>query len=244
MQMLLIYEWSFCYLSYRQTENESSYYPTSSAFNHTIPFAEPYYINWYLHTTMRTWCLSSNMNEVCGGTRHMSYTACLEADDKWTQSPMYAWGDLASQQYSNDISHTSWGQHGAHPGDTGSRWAPWWPHEPCYLGCIRFWNKCITMFWTKSLVLVFFPRLFLWPPPPPGSNENRLLGMASIRENDICHQRLCAIIPALICDHMPSKNGRNYSSIPMILCFKNWTNIYHSHWINENNLRPVAEEEC
>ena len=28
----------------------------------------------------------------------------------------------------------SWGQHGAHLGPTGPRWASWWSHEPCYLG--------------------------------------------------------------------------------------------------------------
>ena len=28
----------------------------------------------------------------------------------------------------------SWGQHGAHLGTTGPRWAPCWLHEPCYLG--------------------------------------------------------------------------------------------------------------
>ena len=28
----------------------------------------------------------------------------------------------------------SWGQHGVHLGPTGSRWAPCWPHELCYLG--------------------------------------------------------------------------------------------------------------
>ena len=28
----------------------------------------------------------------------------------------------------------SWGQHGAHLGSTGPRWAQYWPHEPCYLG--------------------------------------------------------------------------------------------------------------
>ena len=27
-----------------------------------------------------------------------------------------------------------WGQHGAHLGPTGPRWAPCWPHQPCYLG--------------------------------------------------------------------------------------------------------------
>ena len=28
----------------------------------------------------------------------------------------------------------SWDQHGAHLGPPGPRWAPWWPHELCYLG--------------------------------------------------------------------------------------------------------------
>ena len=29
---------------------------------------------------------------------------------------------------------SSWGQHGTHLGPVGPRWAPCWPHEPCYLG--------------------------------------------------------------------------------------------------------------
>ena len=29
---------------------------------------------------------------------------------------------------------SSWGQHGAHLGPLGPRWAPCWPHEPCYHG--------------------------------------------------------------------------------------------------------------
>ena len=28
--------------------------------------------------------------------------------------------------------HGSWGQHGAHLGPVGLRWAPCWPHESCY----------------------------------------------------------------------------------------------------------------
>ena len=31
----------------------------------------------------------------------------------------------------------SWGQHGAHLGPVGPRWAPCWPHEPCYQGMSR-----------------------------------------------------------------------------------------------------------
>ena len=30
----------------------------------------------------------------------------------------------------------SWGQHGAHLRPTGSRWAPYWPYELCYLGML------------------------------------------------------------------------------------------------------------
>ena len=33
----------------------------------------------------------------------------------------------------------SWGQHGAHLGSTGPRWAPCWPHELCYLGYWPCW---------------------------------------------------------------------------------------------------------
>ena len=33
-----------------------------------------------------------------------------------------------------DLIAGSWDQHGVHLGPTGPRWAPCWPHEPCYLG--------------------------------------------------------------------------------------------------------------
>ena len=33
----------------------------------------------------------------------------------------------------------SWGQHGAHMGPTGPRWAPCWPHELCYPG---YFDEC------------------------------------------------------------------------------------------------------
>ena len=35
-------------------------------------------------------------------------------------------------------SQSSLGQHGAHLGPVGPRWAPCWPHEPCYQGCSAF----------------------------------------------------------------------------------------------------------
>ena len=33
------------------------------------------------------------------------------------------------------VIQSSWGQHGAHLGPVGPRWAPCWSHEPCYQGC-------------------------------------------------------------------------------------------------------------
>ena len=40
----------------------------------------------------------------------------------------------AWQKIKNPWKQGSWGQHGAHLGTTGPRWAPYWPHEPWYLG--------------------------------------------------------------------------------------------------------------
>ena len=47
---------------------------------------------------------------------------------------------------------SSWGQHGAHLGPTGPRWAPCWPHELCYLGpilhtCMINWNGIALQMW-------------------------------------------------------------------------------------------------
>ena len=58
---------------------------------------------------------------------------------------------------------SSWGQHGAHLGPVGPRWAPCWPHEPCYQGLLaseRFVK--ITLMYTslmehrKSTKLTYF----------------------------------------------------------------------------------------
>ena len=40
----------------------------------------------------------------------------------------------------------SWGQHGAHLGPTGPRWAPCWPYKPCYI-CRQVSTKarCLSM---------------------------------------------------------------------------------------------------
>ena len=39
-----------------------------------------------------------------------------------------------------------WGQHGAHLDPVGPRWAPCWPHEPCYQ--VRYWEHgCIIVYY-------------------------------------------------------------------------------------------------
>ena len=48
----------------------------------------------------------------------------------------------------NPRSQSSWGQHGAHLGPVGPRWALCWPHEPCYHGCCWIF---LTASWNKRL---------------------------------------------------------------------------------------------
>ena len=58
-----------------------------------------------------------------------SGAASDESFDKMTTFPFQCVCELPWYQ-------GSWGQHGAHLGPTGPRWAPCWPHEPCCLGCV------------------------------------------------------------------------------------------------------------
>ena len=51
---------------------------------------------------------------------------------------------------------SSWGQHGAHLGPTGPRWAPCWPREPCYLStyhCHQWHSLCSCHHWFKCTYL-------------------------------------------------------------------------------------------
>ena len=51
---------------------------------------------------------------------------------------LFTWKDSPWEQ-------GSWGQHGAHLGPTGPRWAPFRLHELCYLGYTSFyWNGALT----------------------------------------------------------------------------------------------------
>ena len=58
---------------------------------------------------------------------------------------------------------SSWGQHGAHLGPVGPRWAPCWPHEPCYRGYLIF--------------MMGLPKLLIWhlydDPPPKKKTKKK-----------------------------------------------------------------------
>ena len=41
----------------------------------------------------------------------------------------------------------SWGLHVAHLGTAGPRWAPFWPHEPCYQGAVNFAITLTYKYW-------------------------------------------------------------------------------------------------
>ena len=65
------------------------------------------------------------------------------------------------------------GQHGAHLGPIGPRWAPCWLHEPCYEGiyCTRaylmtsFWHTLHPVKYSQGfiVVIVSVPKGFKWP---------------------------------------------------------------------------------
>ena len=84
--------------------------------------------------------------------------------------PVYTWTEVQPQVWQS-LTHWSpwwqgsWGQHGAHLGPTGPRWAPCWPHELCYLGPqwnvwyfadfrYIFWKENICVFIQISLKFV------------------------------------------------------------------------------------------
>ena len=72
------------------------------------------------------------------------YSTCLTG--KW----QYPVRDHAVSSGVGPWKQGSWGQHGAHLGPTGPRWAPCWPHELCYLGLLKL---CSLM----SLLRTFIP---------------------------------------------------------------------------------------
>ena len=65
----------------------------------------------------------------------IQHCTCCELDPSliraWSGSH---WGVIRAFHWGSD----SRGQHGAHLGPVGPRWAPCWPHEPCYQGCLPY----------------------------------------------------------------------------------------------------------
>ena len=56
-----------------------------------------------------------------------------------------------------------WGQHGAHLGPTGPRWAPGGPHEPCYLGYSSVhYVFCYQYFWFNKMMCLNFQIIFMF----------------------------------------------------------------------------------
>ena len=55
-------------------------------------------------------------------------------NDQWFPAQMASCAEMTSQCAQGPRKQSSWGQHGAHLGPVGPRWAPCWPHAPCYQG--------------------------------------------------------------------------------------------------------------
>ena len=56
-------------------------------------------------------------------------------------------------------SHPRWGQHGAHLGPVGPRWAPCWPREPCYQGWRHYADR---VGWSLHCSVLFHFVLNMW----------------------------------------------------------------------------------
>ena len=63
--------------------------------------------------------------------RHRSDAKCRSVDPRVSLRKIY--------QKRCPRKQSSWGQHGTHLGPVGPRWAPCWPHEPCYQDALPEW---------------------------------------------------------------------------------------------------------
>ena len=57
---------------------------------------------------------------------------------------------------------SSWGQHGAHLGPVGPRWAPCWPHEPCYQGSYQCRDSHCGDMMVSQVPYLFDCDLYTW----------------------------------------------------------------------------------
>ena len=77
--------------------------------------------------TISFWCNLNCYEHVIIKFAHLARVLLWLIQIWYMISPVYS-----LYKYSHIAS--SCGQHGAHLGPVGPRWAPCWPHEPCYLG--------------------------------------------------------------------------------------------------------------
>ena len=90
----------------------------------------------YYFSTMRSnelyrvWRFPLTLSTMLSDASHMKELLPIRHPDGWNIEKM-AWnhGNRQATRW-----QSSWGQHVAHLGPVGPRWAPCWPREPCYQG--------------------------------------------------------------------------------------------------------------
>ena len=75
--------------------------------------------------------------------RYVIWLICLYYLDSSVNDVNPMNGDPSDLRTCICLKQGSWGQHGAHLGPTGPRWAPSWPHELCYLGQYSLHNGLV-----------------------------------------------------------------------------------------------------
>ena len=99
--------------------------------------------------------------------------------------------------YATSQTASSWGQHVAHLGPGGPRWAPCWPHKPCYQGyCLdetwispillnssEFTLKKTKVFRTNGLELIYSDGMVLYEPRVSSSSSLKMLQVTIILED-------------------------------------------------------------
>ena len=90
------------------------------------------YTGFLLSKESNTRCCSSRINLSIVKPLHISpsWCLCILQTGPCDQRPK-----ISSEYQPRE--QGSWGQHGAHLGPVGPRWAPCWPYEPCYQGRCR-----------------------------------------------------------------------------------------------------------
>ena len=97
-------------------------------------------VTWIFFHMMTTSC-----NVVLNAARHPTYSKYPQIDIEQTliRREVSIGRSEGSEKDLTKKMHprkqSSWGQHGAQLGPVGPRWAPCWPHEPCYHDALPEW---------------------------------------------------------------------------------------------------------